>query len=132
VRTIVNRLRGKLSRTLVISSAAAVMLGVGLPGAAEAAVSTPSTTVAFSENSHSPDCYRYDYTRDRYHYYEYCYDYSYLNHKDQKRDKRWYDSFELDYWYFKDGHRHYGSCTFDHDFGYDHPDKPWKHSCPSL
>jgi hypothetical protein len=131
VRSIANHLRGKISRALIISSASALMLGVGLPVAAQAAPSTSAAPAALSRSSHDHDCYRYDFDHDGYHYYRYCYDYSYRDSSDERHDKRWYESYELYYWYFRDGHKHFGSCSFDHDFGYHHPDRPWKSHCPS-
>jgi hypothetical protein len=134
VRIFANHLRGRLSRALILSSASALMLGVGLPGAAQAAQAAPSSTVAFQGDSHGRECYRFDdhNDRDRDHYYRYCYDYSYRNNRDERHDKRWYDSYELYYWYFtRDGHKRFDSCSFDHDFGYDHPDRPWRDSCHS-
>jgi hypothetical protein len=106
------------------------MLGLGLPTTAQAAEQAPQAVSAPSSNS--LECYQYNYDHHGYHYYRYCYDYRYRSHSDQQHNKRWYESFELFYRYNRNGHTHYGSCTFSHQFGYHHPNSPWKSYCPSF
>ena len=127
--SLTRQLRGKLSRALIISTASALMFGVSVPMAAQAAEPAPATVAPLSP---SLECSGYSYTHHSYRYYQYCYDWVYKTRGDQNRGNRWYESYELYYWYVKNGHRDYGSCTFYRNFGYHHPSGPWKTYCPSF
>lgn len=125
-------IRLRFVRALMATLASLVLLWVALPGPAQAAQAAParSSTVAQGSDDYPYECFDYSFnhgSRPEYHYYQYCYDWKYKNEGDWSNHKRWYSSYSLYYWYYDNGHHwKYGSCHWNHDFGYSHPNGTWQ------